>query len=152
MDVIFDIDGTIADNTKRLHHIEGKKKDWDSFYGTVENDDVIGPVVQVLRRFACTYTDRIVLCTGRPERSREGTMKWWNEGNLYRSGIYTKPSALYMRADSDYRPDVVVKRELYQRMLDDGYSPELVFEDRTRCVDMWRELGLTCLQVAEGDY
>lgn len=27
-----------------------------------------------------------------------------------------------------------------------------VFEDRKQCVDMWRSLGLTCYQVADGNY
>ena len=27
-----------------------------------------------------------------------------------------------------------------------------VFEDRDRVVKMWRDLGITCFQVAEGDF
>ena len=34
----------------------------------------------------------------------------------------------------------------------DGLEPYVVFEDRKRCVDMWRRNGITCLQVAEGDF
>ena len=29
---IFDIDGTLADNTHRLHFIQGEVKDWEGFH------------------------------------------------------------------------------------------------------------------------
>ena len=34
----------------------------------------------------------------------------------------------------------------------DGYDPRLVFEDRKEDTAMWRDEGLLCCQVAEGDY
>lgn len=57
-----------------------------------------------------------------------------------------------MRPDGDHRPDYVIKREIYEREIKDKYDVIGVFEDRQRCVDMWRALGLTCFQVAPGDY
>ena len=57
-----------------------------------------------------------------------------------------------MRAEGDYRADDVVKGELLDRILADGYHPELVFDDRTRVVNMWRARGIMCAQVAEGDF
>ena len=32
------------------------------------------------------------------------------------------------------------------------YSASIVLDDRKQVVDMWRSLGLTCLQVADGDF
>ena len=29
---------------------------------------------------------------------------------------------------------------------------EMVFDDRQKVVDMWREIGLTCMQVAPGNF
>ena len=57
-----------------------------------------------------------------------------------------------MREDTDHRPDWQVKREIYEREIKDKYNVIGVFEDRQQCVDMWRSLGLTCFQVAKGDY
>ena len=56
---------------------------------------------------------------------------------------------LYMRKDGDTRPDYVIKPELVKDFIDDIY---MVFEDRDQVVKMWRDLGITCLQVANGDY
>lgn len=37
-------------------------------------------------------------------------------------------------------------------MRDKGLDPKLVFDDRTRVVDMWRQEGLRAVQVAPGDF
>jgi hypothetical protein len=34
----------------------------------------------------------------------------------------------------------------------DGYNPTLVFDDRSRVVEMWRKNGIKCFQVAEGNF
>ena len=56
------------------------------------------------------------------------------------------------RAVGDRRPDVVVKKELYRRHIEPRYRVLCVLENRSRVVEMWRGLGLTCLQVAPGDF
>jgi len=45
-----------------------------------------------------------------------------------------------------------VKREMLDRIRADGYNPIMAFEDRSRVVKMWREAGIPCAQVAEGDF
>ena len=56
----------------------------------------------------------------------------------------------------DFRSDVDVKRELYQENIEDKYDILFVLDDRNSekypVVPMWRELGLTCFQVAEGNF
>ena len=56
-----------------------------------------------------------------------------------------------MREMDDVRSDADVKRDLFIKHIDEE-KVWLVIEDRDQCVDMWRGLGLTCLQVAPGDY
>jgi hypothetical protein len=41
----------------------------------------------------------------------------------------------------------MVKRDLYKRMIVDGFNPVLVFEDKITVVEMWKEMGLKCLRV-----
>ena len=60
--------------------------------------------------------------------------------------------AIYLRSDSDYRPDTEVKAQMLDKMKAEGWNPELVFDDRTSVVDMWREKGLRAVQVAPGDF
>ena len=37
-------------------------------------------------------------------------------------------------------------------LTDGNYNVKFVLDDRNRVVEMWRSLGLTCLQVADGDF
>jgi hypothetical protein len=55
-----------------------------------------------------------------------------------------------MRAASDFTPDEELKRQWIEE-----YKLEhilCIFDDRKKVVDMWRSLGLTCFQVAPGDF
>ena len=60
-----------------------------------------------------------------------------------------------MRPDGDYRPDAELKSELFDKLVDiHGFDTEdtIIFDDRQSVVDMWRARGLTCFQVAKGDF
>jgi hypothetical protein len=46
----------------------------------------------------------------------------------------------------------VIKGEILDQMLVDGYTPTIAVDDRNQVVDMWRARGLRCLQVAPGDF
>lgn len=146
--VIVDIDGTVADCSHRKHHIEKEPKDWESFFlpELIVRDDprriVIGAVKDICKRLNWPP----LFLTGRTESTRSATEHWLR---LY-SGY--DAFGLWMRADGDFRGDVVVKREIYQREIEPTYDVQLVFEDRTAVVKMWRELGLETWQVAAGDF
>src|SRR5665213_2001730 len=79
--VIFDIDGTLANCSHRLHHIlETRPKDWDAFFGAMDDDLPIRPIVQLFTELE-TAGNVIILCTGRPENYRQVTERWlWNNG------------------------------------------------------------------------
>tara|TARA_R110002020_G_scaffold227539_13_gene438195 strand:+ start:10087 stop:10632 length:546 start_codon:yes stop_codon:yes gene_type:complete len=59
---------------------------------------------------------------------------------------------LYMREEGDNRKDSIVKREMYEEYIKPHYNVKLVLDDRNQVVDMWRELGLPCWQVAAGNF
>jgi hypothetical protein len=69
---------------------------------------------------------------------------------LEKHGI--KAMALFMRKSGDYRKDSVVKKEIYERHIKEDFNVEFVLDDRDQVVKMWREQGLVCLQVAEGNF
>lgn len=59
---------------------------------------------------------------------------------------------ILMRKNKDYRHDTEVKPELLKNR---GITPDdvaFILEDRNVMVQKWRELGFTCLQVAEGNF
>jgi adenylate cyclase class IV len=57
-----------------------------------------------------------------------------------------------MRKTGDNRPDNIVKKEIFDSNIKNNYYIEFVLDDRNKVVKMWRELGLTCLQVADGNF
>jgi len=144
--VICDIDGTIADLSHRLHFIQTHPKDWDKFHSGCGSDQPISPICKILDAFESVGASFIYV-TGRPERNRTDTLKWLDAMSL------PKPYALHMRKEGDYRNDDILKKEIYEEHLA-PYRDKILFvlEDRSRVVKMWRGLGLTCLQVADGDY
>ena len=171
MDVVFDIDGTLADATHRLHFIKDPahwksprlgamgKPDWESFLHTdqVSQDSSIEPIWNVLHALKAMQ-HRIIFITGRPAFQRDMTNAWLKgkigpEPELREAvGAWFEDLVLYMRRPEDRRPSSVVKLELLQEAIADGYNPTLVFEDRNDDTKMWRDAGLLCCQVADGNY
>lgn len=141
---IFDIDGTLADNKHRTHHLESKPKDWDAYHKGVELDGVFKHVAQIARSLA--DTGEIVYCSGRHDGQREITQLWLQD-------VAGLPCyGLYMRKEGDHRPDHVIKLELLAEIRADGYEPVMAFDDRNSVVKMWRDAGIPCAQVADGDF
>lgn len=60
--------------------------------------------------------------------------------------------SLFMRDIDDRRNDAIIKRELYEKHIRGKYNVLFVLDDRLRCVEMWRALGITCLQVNYGRF
>lgn len=143
---IFDIDGTLADCSHRLHHIQKQPKDWDAFFAETHKDAPIEHMLDLLRLIIAADCLTIFV-SGRPERTRYETI-WWLES----WADLCVPPRLYMRADGDRRDDDIIKIELLAQIRADGYEPIMAFDDRTRVVNAWRAAGIPCAQVAPGDF
>ncbi|MEE1225907.1 MAG: hypothetical protein UHM08_02270, partial [Bacteroidales bacterium] len=98
MKYIFDIDGTLADCSQRLHFIQQEKPDWESFYKDCVNDKPILPVVELTQILKDSYQD-LIFVTGRPEKYMEETTEWLC------NQLETDCIILFMRKDGDHRPD-----------------------------------------------
>lgn len=143
MFVVFDLDGTLADITHRLHHIKDGNRNWDTFHRDCVHDAVIPEmkkVFQSLRGAGC----RIEVWSGRSDMVMFETQKWLFDHNLF-------PNLIRMRKHGDYTPDDELK-ESWLLSLDPAERPSLVFDDRQRIVDMWRRYNIRCCQVALGDF
>lgn len=100
MDIIFDIDGTLADATHRLHFIKNEdffvpkfppdpgcielKPDWDTFLSDeqVALDKPIPQTWAILANMLDSPTDfRVIFITGRKESSRQMTYEWLTDGS-----------------------------------------------------------------------
>ena len=148
--IVCDLDGTLCNIDHRTHFVQvaqGERKDWDSFFNGVPNDTVNEPVLEVLDRFRFALDEfefEIVFCSGRPERCRADTEAWLKQHGF-------NHYALWMREDGDFRRDDIVKQEILDKYLEKD-RVLFVLDDRDQVVDMWRRNGLTCFQVAEGDF
>jgi hypothetical protein len=144
--VLVDIDGTITKVGDRINHLNETPKDWDSFYKRCGEDLPVENIIRLVLKLS--FTNPIVFCTGRRESCRTETVKWIKEHMGFSEGDYK----LLMRADGDFRHDTKAKPELLEKAGIKLSHIEFVLEDRNSMVNKWRELGLTCLQVAEGDF
>jgi hypothetical protein len=141
---IFDIDGTLADCSHRLHWIHPRPaKDWRAFFADAINDKPILHIIELAQHLQ--HHAPIVIVSGRSDECREDTLFWLER--------YEVPCrALYMRKAGDHRNDDILKSEMLDALLADGWKPIMAFDDRDRVVKMWRSRGVPCAQVAEGNF
>lgn len=158
--IVFDLDGTLSNLQHRLHHIENLPADasqeekhvaYRAFFAACGGDDVIPQASNVWHGLGEAFD--IFVVTGRSDEVREDTVAWLMKNKFFYDYEHAD-SSLYMRSGGDKRPDTIVKAELMDRLIEDrgGEQPFLIFEDRTSVVNMWRERGYTCYQVAPGDF
>jgi phosphoglycolate phosphatase-like HAD superfamily hydrolase len=140
--VIFDIDGTLADVSERVHHVQKKPRNWKAFNAGMAQDKAIHSMVRLCNILYASGL-HIVLCSGRNEKNRPETIEW-----LSRQGV--KYHELLLRKDEDFRSDATVKREILATL--DKSRILFVVEDRNQVVEMWRSEGLVCLQCAPGEF
>lgn len=139
---VFDIDGTLADCSHRLHHIQKTPKDWDAFFAACDDDKPIEHMVGLCQTII-GYSP-VVFVSGRSDVARDKTKAWLSDQMCY--------GPLYMRKAGDHRPDDIIKIEMLAELRADGYEPIMVFDDRNRVVKAWRAAGIPCAQVADGDF
>lgn len=158
--IIFDIDGTLANITHRLHYIKSvetidttigkvimKKPNWEAFNNAMINDEPNKHIVELFHNM-CAKSGRpnhpSIFVTGRPESHRDETQDWLMKHRLI-------PNYLFMRPVKDYRSDVEIKSEIIDKYIMN--APVLfIVDDRDAVVEMWRERGYKCLQCQKGDY
>lgn len=141
--VLCDLDGTLSDSEHRVHFVRGKNRDYESFFAAAGDDPPITPVITLVRALA-EQGHEIHIVSGRRDDTRAATERWLERHEVPHHRLLLRPY-------NDRTPDHILKRRWY----DADYRSRnvlLALEDRARVVSMYRELGVTCLQVAEGDF
>lgn len=137
-----DIDGTLAHMNDHRGPFDWKK------VGLDDVDEVIAEIVTLLgsSNFVLDLDYlRVIVMSGRDESCRSETEAWLDQHNILHDELFMRPAG-------DMRKDSIVKAELFDKYVRDNYDVQFVLDDRQQVVDMWRSMGLTCLQVAEGDF
>lgn len=131
--ILVDLDGTLA--------LIKDRNPYDA--STCENDEVNQAVAKVIKGVAMEY--KVFFMSGRSDKYREQTERW-----LANNALQFGP--VYMRKEGDFRKDSIVKKELFDEHIRGKYNVSFVMDDRTQIVKLWRELGIICFQVADGDF
>jgi hypothetical protein len=146
--IAVDLDGTLLDGSHKAHLLTPPKttrSGWEAqcfkAWTEASKDDKFIPATLAVVQ-ALIITGHVVeFWTGRGENCREVT-----EAKLRSVGL-TQP--LRMRPMGQAKlADHVCKQQYIERY----GKPDLILEDRVAVVKMWRKQGITCWQVAEGNY
>lgn len=138
--IIVDIDGTLALMNERQPY------DWDKVWTDLPNKPVVDLVSSYLKTQQASGREcELLIVSGRDGGCREQTEEWIQRN-------FNFEHKLLMRPEHDTRDDTQIKSEIYYLYIENEYDVQFVVDDRQKVVDMWRELGLTVFQVADGRF
>ena len=142
--IIVDLDGTLCDVEHRVHHVQKHPKDWHAFNSAMDEDKSYFWCLELIAAMKARGY-KILFVTGRDEDFRKNTEDWLKRHKV-------DYDALYMRRAKDFREDSDIKEEIYHSQIEKSTQVLFVVDDRKSVVARWREMGLTCLQCAPGDF
>jgi FMN phosphatase YigB (HAD superfamily) len=154
--IIFDLDGTLADieDRRKLSTKEDGKMDWDKFFdpNNIELDKPKTDVIMMAQALS-EIGYQIAIFSGRSHATDEMTRWWLAKHDVPWNILKMRPT------NNKYKwmPDEKLKLQWFNETFaeDENMSEAevvAVFDDRDKVVNMWREIGLTCMQVAPGNF
>lgn len=142
--IICDLDGTLA--------LFGNKSPYDRDF---INDELNQPIRTIINIYLKEHLDawgkrksHLIIFSGRSARFKPETSDWLKKNCI-------EPDVFQMRSEEEEQlqiKDVKVKQRMFDTYAKDKYYIDFVLDDRNQVVKLWRSLGLTCLQVADGDF
>lgn len=139
--IIVDMDATVCLNTSgRPFYGEGAAEG-------MLTDEPITPVIELIRNFCDNYPAKLIILTGREDTPevRKATEQWLENNWLH-------PDILLMRPVKSFTAGPICKKKLYEDNIKGKFYIPFVLEDNCKCVEMWRNEGLICLQPNEGKF
>jgi phosphoglycolate phosphatase-like HAD superfamily hydrolase len=133
---VFDVDGVLADVRHRLHHLEGRPKNWGAFFRDAVNDPPLTEGIALCQESAKDC--EVVYVTGRPEHCRRDTLDWFARHDL-------PEGRLSMRSDGDRRPARMAKPQLLRRLARNRTVAVVVDDDEQVC-DAYEQAGWRVLR------
>jgi predicted kinase len=149
--ILVDIDGTMALNTSGREWFDWKRVGEDQPNWPVVN--LVSLIRDAVRSGMDYYSDpsdfEIIFMSGRDEVCRPETTGWLEYLGFGSNLLFMRPSL----PDGVQQPaDHIVKLALFDEHIRHTYDVQFVLDDRDQVVEMWRSLGLTCLQVNYGAF
>lgn len=177
---IFDLDGTLALIDHRRHMVESPwfeaepghklangqrfkieggvtfvrdssfKPDWNAFYQACDKDQPNWPIIGTMLHLYTIGCD-IRIWSGREDSVKQKTLMWLHM--FTKIPLIKLDQMLQMRETGDYTEDHQLKRKWLNTLKPQARKRLCaVFDDRDKAVKMWRGEGVTCCQVAPGDF
>lgn len=137
--ILVDMDATLCLNTTgRPYYGEGAAEG-------MLNDIAVEGICNLVKSLFEKRT--IFIITGREGTPEiiEATKKWLDSNSIKVDGLFFRPV-------KDYSPGAECKKKIYEDNIKGKYNVEFVLDDNYKCVEMWREQGLVCLQPNEGKF
>ncbi|ALF00380.1 polynucleotide kinase [Mycobacterium phage Archie] len=141
--IIVDIDGTVA-------HMAGRSP----YDYTQVHTDTVDENVRWLVNHMYELGDpgcRVLFVSGRDDSCREATEQWLWENGISYDELHMRPTGAKDERGNKL-PDYLVKYDLFNLNIRGKYNVRFVLDDRDQVVNLWRSLGLKCLQVQPGDF
>lgn len=140
--VIVDLDGTLAEMVGR-----------GPFDEHLVLTDKLREEVACMVEHAAFSDCTIIFMSGRTDGCYDDTLTWLKDKLYFLNGWDVQWELHMRRAVEDRgRPDDDVKYDLFMREVASRFNVLYAIDDRNKVVKMWREIGITCAQVAEGDF
>lgn len=136
--IVVDMDATLCLNTSgRPFYGEGAAEG-------MAKDTPIPEIVELVKLYSDHSDTNVIILSGREDTPeiREATETWLHKYSIY-------PTGVLLRSIGDYSKGEVCKKELMEHVLK-SYNVKFVIDDNNRCVQMYRDMGLTVLQPNEG--
>jgi len=149
--IIFDLDGTLAliDDRRALSTKDNGKIDWDIFFdpNNINLDKPNQPVIKVAQMFKDNGF-RIVIFSGRLKTTKDVTKKWLEKFNVPFDVLKMRPTDGGLK----WMKDDLLKKKWLDDLFPNTDDIICVFDDRDKVVQMWRDNGIACFQVADGNF
>ena len=90
----------------------------------------------------------VIMFSGRSDATQDATEGWLDKFNVPFDKLVMRPSGGKFK----FTADDVLKQMWLDELKAAGHEVMCTFDDRDKVVQMWRDNGITCFQVAPGDF
>lgn len=127
---IFDLDGTLSDNSHREHLISGDNKKWREYLKKAKEDSPVEIMIKKLNKLSEKY--EIVILTMRSDEVEAETKKWLKENNINYDKLIMLPEGRWSKKDHKFK----------QEKLEDLERPVIAFDDNKKNCKMFKNNGI----------
>ena len=149
--VIFDLDGTLAliDDRRAISTKDNGKMDWDTFFNpdNIQLDKPNWPVI-LMAQMLKNAGHSIVIFSGRSKATKDATRDWLKSFDIPFDVLKMRPTDGGLK----WMKDDLLKKKWLDDLFPNTDDIICVFDDRDKVVQMWRDNGIACFQVADGNF